>query len=189
MKLLPDKIGRIEIRPVSKADLLRFYGEEKYPTVSGFIGVLDGEPVCLGGLAFVYGYIVAFFDIREGARPYRLHIMAMMKSVMDEAKKKHRVILAKPEDGEPTAPKLLKVLGFEPSEDYNGAWKWVRETEDGGARGGSGGDRQRGVDAGSCAAGTIAGGACGLSAGGAEEGGSRGEGHGGPQGGADPEGS
>jgi hypothetical protein len=159
VSLVPSKIGRIEVRQVTRADLDLFYEEVKYPTVSGYIAILDGKPVALGGLAYAGGYVVAFFDIRDEARPYKLHLMAKMKSVMDEAKQKHRVIIALPDENEPTSRKLLRTMGFVPGEDYTAAWKWVRETEDGGAGSGGGRYRQRGIDAGRSAAGTIAGGA------------------------------
>jgi hypothetical protein len=184
LSLIPSKIGRIEVRQVTRADLELFYEEVRYPTVSGFIAILDGEPVALGGLAYVGGYIVAFFDIRDAARPYKLHLMAKMKSVMDEAKAKHRVIIAVPDENEPTSHKLLRSLGFQPSEDYTAAWKWVRET---GADGGAGSSHGRGrvshIDPRRSAAGTIAGRDGGLSGGGAEARRRRGKGRRGAQGG------
>jgi hypothetical protein len=170
VKLVPEKIGRIEVRQVTRADLDLFYEEVKYPTVSGLIAILDGEPVALGGLAYVKGYVVAFFDIRDKARPYKLHLMARIKSLIDGAKERHKVIIAVPDENEPTSHKLLRSLGFQAPEDYDGAWKWVREIEDGSTGGGSRSSRQHLRDARRCAASTIAGRDGGLSGGGAEEG-------------------
>jgi hypothetical protein len=170
VKLIPEKIGRIEVRQVTRADLDLFYTEVKYPTVTGFVAYLDGTPVALGGLAFAGGLVIAFLDIRNEARPYKLHLMAKMKSFMDRAKEMHRVIFAIPAEDEPTSHKLLKTMGFSPPEDYDGGWVWMRESGNGGTGSSGRGGRQHHRDARRCAAGTVAGRDGGLSGGRAEKG-------------------
>jgi len=111
------------IRPATADDLARFRPGETWPTVKATVGEVDGAPVAIGGLAFVGGRVIAFLEMDDGARPYKLSLFREMTRIMNEAKASGlRLIYATPDPNEPTAEALLTRLGF--SRDHKGAWRW-----------------------------------------------------------------
>ena len=125
--MVPEEPHKVEIRPVTKEDLVRFYKGEPYPTMKAWLAIVDDEDAGISGLAYLRGLVVAFMDLRDNARPCKLAMMGYLKRGVYEAKEKHRVIFAVEDQNEPTAPRLLKALGFEKIDDGLNNWRWIRE--------------------------------------------------------------
>ena len=103
----------LTLRPASRADLVAYFGEDKYPTVKALAGVLDGDIVGVAGLASRAGIIVAFCDVRPEARAFRITIGRAAQRFMAEAAKRHKFIFAEADENEPGARRWLQSLGFE----------------------------------------------------------------------------
>ena len=74
------------IRPATKADLLAFRPDDKWPTVTATAAEVDGKLVAIGGLAYDHGRVLAFCELTDAARPYQLTLWRQMRRVVDEAK-------------------------------------------------------------------------------------------------------
>ncbi|MGE0584112.1 MAG: hypothetical protein AB7O39_03150 [Flavobacteriaceae bacterium] len=116
---------RHEIVPLRHEHLMQWYGDDgRAPTVKGIAAFVDGELAAIAGFRITQGVVIAFCDLKESARPFRHAIHRTALKLMDEAKARHRRIVAVCDEREPTAPKWLRRLGFEPED--NGIWAWHR---------------------------------------------------------------
>jgi hypothetical protein len=105
----------VEVRRTTHEDMVEFIGEHRY-TVSAWTGVLDGKIIAIGGLAFVDGYVVAFFDLDDEARKYPVTFHRMARRALREALPRHRFIFS--ENGRTeTSRRWLKRLGFVPYDE------------------------------------------------------------------------
>ena len=101
------------IRPATKADLDTFYAGQPRPTISAYVGDLDGKIVGIGGLAYVYGRVNIFCDLTKDARRFkiamhRIGLMLMQQAMADG----HRFVYADADMNEPTSDRWLRRLGF-----------------------------------------------------------------------------
>lgn len=104
-----------EVRWATPADLDRFY--KAHPdykrdlTVTAMVGEVDGEIVAVGGFAHVRGFLVAFYDMDEKARPYKVSLVKAAKRMIGSVKAQ-RVVLAETSAVEPGAKRWVSSLGF-----------------------------------------------------------------------------
>lgn len=88
------------------------------PTVKAWIGEVDGRIIGMGGLAFVDGRWIAFCDLTDEARPYKVSIVKAGRAVMEEARRAgHKFIYAETDDKEPMAKRWLESLGYQPQQE------------------------------------------------------------------------
>ena len=112
-----------EIVPLTHEHLADWYGEEGYlPTVKGIAAFVDGKLVAVAGFWLSKGNVIAFCNLRDGARPYRKTIHRVALELMAEAKRRHKRIIALCDRNEATAPNWLRRLGFVPAE--GDIWEW-----------------------------------------------------------------
>lgn len=115
----------LEVRPATREDAIAFMGECRH-TMKAFVAIHDGEPIALGGLAFIKGRVVAFCDLGDGQakqRPKTLHkaALAVMKAALESG---HRYVFAERDIEEPTAARWLSRLGFKPIDDNGMVMLW-----------------------------------------------------------------
>lgn len=87
---------------------------------------LDGEIVALGGCALVKGRWLGFCDLREEARPFKMHIARAAIRFLDHARKDGiRFIYVTADTQETGAVRWLTSLGFEvdPRTQYLYRWR------------------------------------------------------------------
>jgi hypothetical protein len=114
----------IVVRPATRTDIKAFYPDGGTSTVKAWVGEVGGRIVGIGGLAFAKGRWVAFLDLTEEARPYKISIVRAARAAMSEtAKSGHRVIHAGADIREPAAKRFLTSLGFEP-DMRTGLFRW-----------------------------------------------------------------
>ena len=108
-----------EIVPLRREHLIERYGEMGAgPTIKGIAALLDGRVIAIAGFRLVQGKVwVVFCDLTDEARPLKVTMHRTALKLMAEAKTQHRRILAVCDEREPTAPRWLKRLGFEPDEN------------------------------------------------------------------------
>lgn len=116
----------VEVRPATRADLAGFYEKDAIgPSFKAIAGTVDGKVVAVAGLAFVRGRPVAFCDMKDEARRYKLLIHKTARRVIDDAKRRHRFIYAEADENEPSAARWLTALGFE---QYEGSiFRWRKD--------------------------------------------------------------
>lgn len=106
----------IELRPARLGDFESVCGRPLPFRVKAWTGVVDDEPIGMGGIGFQPdGTHVAFLCVKDGARRYRVMLHKAALLTLSEAKRlgiKKLVALADPEI-EQAEPWLLR-LGFKP---------------------------------------------------------------------------
>lgn len=113
-----------EIVPLTHELLAEWYGDKAYqPTVKGVAAFVDGKMVALAGFWLSKGNVIAFCELRDEARPFRKTIHKTALDLMDEAKRRHKRIIALCDENEPTAPNWLRRLGFRQGE--GDVWEWL----------------------------------------------------------------
>ena len=96
------------------SDLVRaYYGGPAPFTFRGYVALLDGKPIGVGGIYYDNDRPVAFSDMAPEMRARKRDVaraIRVLKSQFDACKATLFVIANK---SEPTAPRLLAKLGFE----------------------------------------------------------------------------
>lgn len=113
------------IRPATAADLAEFYASRRkgpLPTVTAWVGVVDGEVICVGGLNHYLGYVEAFLDLTPVAMLYKLEMFRAARQFL--AKVPHgKVILA---TGDPSFARIdrwMVAMGFRPVDGMAGLFE------------------------------------------------------------------
>ncbi len=108
------------VRWATPADLTQFYdahpGHEIRQTQTALVGDLDGEIIAVGGLAHHKGYLVAFYDMDEKARRYKIALVKAGKRMIGSIKP-NRLVLAQADAKEPCACRWIESMGFKPAND------------------------------------------------------------------------
>lgn len=113
-----------EVVPLTHDHLVEWYGERgRAPTIKGIAAFLEGKMIAIAGFRLSRGHVIAFCDLKDEARPYKHHIHRIALALLNEAKTRHRRILAVCDTSEKTAPKWLARLGFKPSHEDD-IWEW-----------------------------------------------------------------
>lgn len=109
----PMKEHRAVVREATPADLARFYEGKPVPTLRAWLGEVGDKVIGIGGYAFQMGRWVAFFDLCEMGRKYKLTMARTARMMLREADKAGIAFLyAETNENEPGAPRWLKSLGF-----------------------------------------------------------------------------
>lgn len=104
----------MNLRRATREDIEAFSELPSNPTTLAWVGELDGKIVGLAGLARVNGRWMAFCDLEDEARPFKMKIMRQAIRIFREAREKGiRFIYAEPNPDEPGAIKWMTSLGFE----------------------------------------------------------------------------
>lgn len=114
---------RCEFIPATTDLVLAYYGKPPPFTFKGYVALLDGKPVGVGGIYRDNESLVAFSDMGPEMRARKRDVVRaihVLKDQFDACKAQLFVIANK---DEPTSPQLLARLGFEPTgqETENGA--------------------------------------------------------------------
>ncbi len=132
---------RFDIRPATHHEAAGLMRSFVFATECVHVATIDGKAVALGGLASptfantllddeVWGY----FEVMAEAGVYANRIIRYMRGIMDQSG--HETILIQCDDDHATAPKLLKLLGFKPTDQLREdqrdnqqslrVWKWQK---------------------------------------------------------------
>lgn len=112
-----------EVVPLTHEHLAEWYGDDgRQFTVKGIAGFVDDKLVAVAGFMFARGNVIAFCDLREEARPFKKTIHRTAIELMEEAKRRHKRIIAKRDPNEPTSANWLRRLGFVQGE--GDIWEW-----------------------------------------------------------------
>jgi len=121
---------KLTTRPASIRDI------ERYPEYAGVslkarICEVEGEPAGIIGIAFTRPYPSIFSDVSDALRPHlkKLAVLRLVKWLKEEVKARRVAIRAFQEESEPTAPTVLKYLGFEPIGKFEGQMVWERRPD------------------------------------------------------------
>jgi hypothetical protein len=109
------------IRPATAADIAAFYGAVQ----SLHVAMVAGRPVALGGFVEEEGRLWVFLDVRDGAAA---HGASIVRALRRELRQANRTVFAPCNAGRfPRAERLLRLLGFEPTEETRHdmrVWTW-----------------------------------------------------------------
>lgn len=120
-------MSRPVVRRATKADLDAYYGEEENrPTISAIVGELDGKLIGCGGFAHVKGILVAFCDLKDEAKGFRVQLVREARKLVKEMAATGRVIYATADRKEPNVEHWLRCMGFEPVEGITDRWRVSR---------------------------------------------------------------
>jgi hypothetical protein len=112
------------VRRATKVDLDAYYGPEPdRPTISAVVGELDGKLIGCGGFAHVKGILVAFCDLKDEARKFRVQLVREARKLVAEMAATGKVIYATADMSEPHVEHWLRVMGFEPVEGIQNRWR------------------------------------------------------------------
>ncbi len=102
------------IRPATRADIEAFSDQPAKPSIRALAMEMDGRIIGLGGIALARGRWIAFADLSEEARRYKMHIMRAACRFLDDARRDGiRFIYAAADPCEAKAVRWLTRLGFE----------------------------------------------------------------------------
>lgn len=123
----------IEIREAHRADILRFFGERNpehlamMPTMKAWLGEKDGEILGIGGLALKGWRWIAFCDLTDEARRYKVSIVKLGKRIMQWADERNIVFVYLTVDPEePGAQAWATSLGFAPDPRSTTLWRRMK---------------------------------------------------------------
>lgn len=109
------KKSKITIEPATKEHAKEFYGDKPTKSFKGYVALLDGKVVGIGGLSFENETMMLFSDMKEEFRPFKDDIWKSIGILGKMVKKTNYPIVAIASNKEKASEKLLTKLGFEPS--------------------------------------------------------------------------
>lgn len=118
--------NKLTVRPATAEDIDRFSPLRNKPSVKAWVADLDGELIAMGGVAFYNGRWLAFLDLTDAMRPYKMTIMRAAKRFFAEMKAMGvKFIYAEADLTESNAPRWLGSLGFtiDPRSGYLYRWR------------------------------------------------------------------
>ncbi len=114
----------LTVRPADRTGLTRFYGEPPRRTQKAIIGRYNGRPIAVGGVAFINGQVWAFCDLKPKAKQFPVTLFKACRTILNKAKADGaRMIFARANPDEPTAPRFLTRLGFTPMQQDIWIWR------------------------------------------------------------------
>jgi hypothetical protein len=117
---------KLTVRPATREDIAAFSDLANKPTVRAWIGELDGAIISMGGIALVKGRWIAFVDLTEAARPYKMTIARTAIRFLEAARRDGiRFIYAEMDVKEKSAERWVHSLGFslDPRSQYLFRWR------------------------------------------------------------------
>jgi hypothetical protein len=104
--------SRVEFRPATAADAAAFYGQQPSHTLRGYVAVLEGKPVGIGGVFYEGDLIVAFSEMKDEYRKRKKDVARGIRLLIAMFDKLPVSVVAVANRNEPTASALLEKLGF-----------------------------------------------------------------------------
>lgn len=104
-----------EFRVATLADALEFFGGYPPARFRGFVAVMDGAVVGIGGVYYHGGVMVAFSDLKPEIRKHKKIIAKGCRLLCKFFEELNMPVYALANENEPTAPYLLAKLGFKPT--------------------------------------------------------------------------
>ena len=114
------------VRPATPEDIEEFSDIQTRPTARAWVGERDGKIIAMAGFALREGRWIAFCDLTEEARPYKMTIMRTAKKIMNEARAMGiRYVYAEASQFEVGAVRWMQSLGFrlDPRSAYLYRWE------------------------------------------------------------------
>jgi N-acetylglutamate synthase-like GNAT family acetyltransferase len=119
------------IRKATKQDIDEFADSINVPrasqTVRAWVGEVDGEVLGIGGFARHQGRWIAFCDLKDKARTYKMTIVKTARMIMDEAQKSGiKFAYATVDPEEANAVRWMESMGFERDPRSGVLMRWKR---------------------------------------------------------------
>ena len=117
---------KCNVRPATREDIESFSDMGNKPTIKAWVGEVDGRIIGLGGFAFSGGRWLAFCDLTDEARKYKVTIAKCARMALREARKQGiKFIYADADLKEQRSIKWLTRLGFhvDPRSAYLYRWR------------------------------------------------------------------
>lgn len=106
----------VEFRRATYEDAVAFYGKPPEMSFKGYVAVEDGEVIGVGGVFYdELRRPIAFSQMKDAMRSRTKDKAKAVRILMTFAHSLHKRVYAVADPGEPTAPRLLKRLGFRPT--------------------------------------------------------------------------
>lgn len=103
---------KVEFRQATAKDAKAFYGHMPMKTMRGFVAVLDGEPIGIGGIFYDSGAMVAFSEMKDEYRARKKDVARGIRLLCQMFDDLPGDVFAAANRNEPTAKALLTKLGF-----------------------------------------------------------------------------
>jgi hypothetical protein len=113
----------IEIVPATAELLDVYFGETPAPRIRGYVALLDGRPIGVGGFAYRGGTVEVFSNIKPEMKQYRVTLFKVARMIMRHVEIVGLPAFATPDPDEPTADRFLARLGFERVSDSE-VFRW-----------------------------------------------------------------
>ncbi len=104
--------GMVEFALAESKHVREFYGDRYTKSFKGYVAMLDGVVVGIGGISFEDGYMMLFSDMKDALRPFKKDIVRAITVLKRLIERERYPILAIANDGELMSEKLLVKLGF-----------------------------------------------------------------------------
>lgn len=112
------------VRRATAAELETLAPGDKRPTMTAWVGEVDGTIVGFGGLAYWRGRWIAFFEVSDAGRRHKRAIVRAGRMVLSEVRRAgYRFVYAAANAHEPMARRWLESLGFQP-DSKTGLHRW-----------------------------------------------------------------
>lgn len=115
----------VEFRVATLADALEFFGGYPPARFRGFVAVLNGAVVGIGGVYYHGGAMVAFSDLKPEIRKHKKIIAKGCRILCKFFEELNMPVYALANAHEPTAPRLLAKLGFRPTGQVTDAGEYL----------------------------------------------------------------
>ena len=107
-------MAKVEVRPAEAGDLGAFAAATKYRTIKAVVGLVDGEPQAIAGVAFhPGGTIYAFSELHPPMAPYKMAIARMAQRMVKIMGETGCPVVAVEDETIADAGKFLKWCGFQ----------------------------------------------------------------------------
>ncbi len=115
----------VTIRRATAEDIASFSTMTEIPTTIAWCGEMEGRIIGLGGFARGKGRWVAFLDLTDEARPYKMTLMRAAIRAMAEARRVGiRFVFAEADLNEANPVEWMQSLGFELDPKSQRLYRW-----------------------------------------------------------------
>lgn len=113
------KKSKITIEPATMAYAKEFYGDQCNKSFRGYVALLGGKVIGVGGLSFENETMMLFSDIKEELRPFKRDIVRGFHILERMVAKTNYPIVAVADKKEKLSERILTRIGFTPSGNEN----------------------------------------------------------------------
>jgi hypothetical protein len=106
------KKRRITFEKATNEYAKEFYGNKPALSFRGYVALLDGKVVGVGGITVKNGNQIAFSEMKDEMRPFKKDIVRGARLLMEFLDSLPFPVIAFANKEEPNAPRLLERLGF-----------------------------------------------------------------------------